>query len=358
MYLNNHEYNLQDFLQSINFIPPQGFQVAYFITPHDIGQLPQNSGYEVIPTPEDESQTYTMTPPITKIDQAETPADYSSFDIPELGRRIPTPNILPEITEPEDLKSPFVKVLSESSIYGTDIQLKEDWMMFPKNTIFHCITKKLNEGLPKDNLLMRAAGWNPDIDEFEGKFNYSIKNSNLDKIITRYYCNNLLSPEEIVKKLLSDKYYGKKFANRESDLLKYVKNATLDLSYDIKDCIDYIKEYSTVDAKRKYPGFIVDISLRKMGKEYENYGATKWYHEGFKDTQPIKESTMTDEGWSEELTYSVLKRKIYKMLEIGFEISEIQQSLLIDYDLDINNPEDSDVLDMIDDIIDEYIANE
>ena len=147
MFLTNPNLNIEDFLRATNFICPQGFSVAYFITPQQIN-VPEGAGYVEQKTakPDDESITYTRTQPIQKQDSASSPAEYSSWQIPEMGRRQPTPNILPDITEPEDLDSPFVKVLSESKQYGTDIILLENYGPFPKNTLFHCVPNKLDEG--------------------------------------------------------------------------------------------------------------------------------------------------------------------------------------------------------------------
>jgi hypothetical protein len=93
--------------------------------------------------PEDESITYARQEPVQKQDAAQTPADYSVFDPGALKRRQPTPNVLPQVTEPEDLDSPFVKILSESKTYGTEVKLIEDYKMFPKGSVFHCINKRI-----------------------------------------------------------------------------------------------------------------------------------------------------------------------------------------------------------------------
>jgi hypothetical protein len=147
MFLTQKTYDLNNFLSALNFIAPKGMSVAYFITPKEGVLLPDNSGFEVqvLDTPEDESITYARQQPVQKQDQAITPADYSVFDPGKLGRRQPTPNILPPVTEPEQLESPFVQVLSESLALGTDIKLLENYMMFPKNTVFHCEINKLKE---------------------------------------------------------------------------------------------------------------------------------------------------------------------------------------------------------------------
>lgn len=151
MFLTSKDYNIEDFLQSLGFICPQGYNVAYFITPpgNEIA-LPQGAPFTVQQLkdmPPDESQVYMQNPPAQKIDQAVTPAEFSVWEPGELGRRQPTPNILPDITDPgeQELGSPFVKMLSESRTYGTDVQLTENFGPFPKNTLFHCVPNKLLE---------------------------------------------------------------------------------------------------------------------------------------------------------------------------------------------------------------------
>jgi len=145
MYLTNTEYGVEDFLKSLQFIAPPGTSVAYFISPRNMGQLPIQAGFQAKEKVPDNSIVYVHQPPAQKQDQATTPAEYSVFDPPEMGRRQPTPNILPDVTEPEDLDCPFIQVLSESKMYGTDIKLIEDYNMFPKNTLFHCVPNKIKE---------------------------------------------------------------------------------------------------------------------------------------------------------------------------------------------------------------------
>lgn len=142
MFLTNRELGISQFLKALNFIPPQGKTVAYFISPGKI-ELPDNSGYSEIELPEDESITYIKDKPILKIDQAQSPDEYSHWEPDKLGRRIPTPNILPEFTDTSELKSPFMKVINESIDGTCDLRLMENYGPFLKNTIFHC--KKLKE---------------------------------------------------------------------------------------------------------------------------------------------------------------------------------------------------------------------
>ena len=147
MFLTDKDYTIEDFLKSLNFIAPPGTSVAYFITPHDIGDLPAQAGFQpqLLDIPPDESQVYVQTPPVQKQDQAVTPAEYSIWEPSELNRRQPTPNLLPGITEPDELPCPFIQTLSESKTLGSDLKLLEDFYMFPKHTLFHVKYKKLIE---------------------------------------------------------------------------------------------------------------------------------------------------------------------------------------------------------------------
>lgn len=137
MFLTNRELGIQQFLKAINFIPPKGTTVAYFISPQSINVTPE-TGFTKEDTPDDESITYYKTEPVLKLDQATSPGDYSQWQPEELARRQPTPNILPTITEPDDLPSPFVKVINESEDKTYDLKLLEDFGPFLRNTIFHC----------------------------------------------------------------------------------------------------------------------------------------------------------------------------------------------------------------------------
>jgi hypothetical protein len=147
MFLNNNEYTLQDFMQALSFIPPKGTTVAYFISPKAIN-VPEGSGFapqELKDIPPDESQTYQRIQPVQKIDQAATPGEYSVIETSPLGRRQPTPSVLPDVVEPDDLDSPFVKVLSESKMFGNDLLLLENYGPFLKNSIFHCTKSRISD---------------------------------------------------------------------------------------------------------------------------------------------------------------------------------------------------------------------
>jgi hypothetical protein len=149
MYLKNIEYGLEEFLSSLNFIAPPGTTVAYFVTPPEGVVLPEGSPFESneesANLPPDESITYMrVSKPFDKIDQARSPEEYFDHEVPTLGRRPPEPEqeVMPSY-EVGSLRSPYVQVLSESFLYGTDIKLLERYKMFPKNTLFHCVRKKV-----------------------------------------------------------------------------------------------------------------------------------------------------------------------------------------------------------------------
>jgi hypothetical protein len=140
MFLVDRELGPEQFLKALNFIPPNGTTIAYFISPKEI-PVPEGSGYQKKESPEDESIAYFQTKPELKQDAATTPGEYSQWTPEELKRRQPTPNILPTVTEPEDLESPFIKIINESEDGVYDLRLIENYGPFLKNTIFH--TKRL-----------------------------------------------------------------------------------------------------------------------------------------------------------------------------------------------------------------------
>jgi hypothetical protein len=138
MFLTNRELGPEQFLQALNFIPPKGTTIAYFISPRKL-DVPSETGFiqQKIEKPEDESIVYYKTEPIMKVDQAVSPGEYSEWEPEELKRRTPTPNILPPVTDPESLESPFVKIINESEDKTYDLKLLENYGPFLRNTIFH-----------------------------------------------------------------------------------------------------------------------------------------------------------------------------------------------------------------------------
>jgi hypothetical protein len=258
VFLTNKTYNLENFLQALSFIPPKGTTVAYFITPQGM-EVPQGSGFapanEIAPKPEDESITYVRTEPIQKQDQATTPAEYSVFDTPTLGRRQPTPNILPPVTEPDDLESPFVKVLSESKMYGTDIKLLEDYKCFQKGTVFHCIPGKLQEmeWAKPPGISDRMFLGSPDIKGFKYGQRWShdeFPAPNHDKILKDAWAlyKEGFDEDEIVDEMLQQDYYRKNFKDKEKlgtekELRDYVKDW-------VRTKADHVKWLADDDEKR------------------------------------------------------------------------------------------------------------
>jgi len=137
MFIVQRELGPEQFLKALNFIPPKGTTITYFISPKGIN-IPEGSGFSTADKPEDETITYSRTEPVMKIDQSASPGEYSKWSPEELKRKQPTPNILPTITEPEDLESPFIKIINECEDKTYDLKLLEDYGPFLKNTIFHC----------------------------------------------------------------------------------------------------------------------------------------------------------------------------------------------------------------------------
>jgi hypothetical protein len=238
MFLTQKIYDLNNFLSALNFIAPRGTEVSYFITPRDEINLPENSGFQVqkvLDIPEDESITYVKQMPSQKQDQAITPTEYSVFDPGKLGRRIPTPNLLPPVTEPENLESPFIQTLSECKTFGTDLKLLEDYMMFPKNTIFHCIPSKLKEMEWRKNpgfIDSMMNDFHPATvkdheigDRWRGSFPAGVMEFKIQMDAWNLYKEGY-TEEEIVDLMLQQKWYQKQmkrksFGTRE-DLLAFV----------------------------------------------------------------------------------------------------------------------------------------
>lgn len=139
MYNQNTTLDLESFLKAIGFVPPEGFQVDYFIVPRgESFMVPKGApvaeqGYE-----DDSSITYQMTQPILKHDMAPTPPEYQIWEVPEIGRRQPTITQLPRVTEPEDLESPFVKIQESVREDRLEFSLRKSLFPFPKGTFFSC----------------------------------------------------------------------------------------------------------------------------------------------------------------------------------------------------------------------------
>jgi hypothetical protein len=260
MFLTQKVYDIENFLQALSFIAPQGTSVAYFITPKGGIKLPNESGFQqqLLDTPEDESITYIRQSPVQKQDQAITPPDYSVFDPGKLGRKQPTPNILPPVTEPDQLNSPFVQVLSENRIYGSDIKLLEDYMMFPKGSVFHCVQAKLLEDKinPKEEIFNniykkslnemtneRKAGKQVSDKQVSGKqmLDRIIENKIENKISPSTFIEAKIqrdtfkllkegfSPEQIVEQMLDQKWYQKQLQKKSFGTVQKLQEYITDL---------------------------------------------------------------------------------------------------------------------------------
>jgi hypothetical protein len=145
MFTVKPQYSVEDFLKAIGFITPPGTTVEYFITPPGTNvAVPAGSGFQQVvnDVPQDESITYQRTEPVLKRDEAITPADYSIWQTQPLGKRGPAKPHLPPVTQPDDLKSPFVKIMNESRESYIDFLLTEEVKMFPKNTLVHAVFTK------------------------------------------------------------------------------------------------------------------------------------------------------------------------------------------------------------------------
>lgn len=130
------ELPLDSFLKAVQFIPPAGKTIEYFISPEEIDDTP---GFEAEQTAQpSDSIVYTRKDPGRKIDQQSTPADYADTSVPKVENSGPKATVLPRSTPISNLKCPFVEILSDDNL-GTDLLLKESFGPFYKNTIFHCL---------------------------------------------------------------------------------------------------------------------------------------------------------------------------------------------------------------------------
>lgn len=136
MFITAKDLNLEDFLQAVQFIPPKGMAVDYFVSPSKIDE-PTPGYIEEDHTPSD-SIVYSRKDPAKKIAQQDTPVDYTDASAPKIENTGPKAPVIPKETPISSLKCPFIDVLSNDNL-GTDLLLKEDVGPFKKHTIFHCI---------------------------------------------------------------------------------------------------------------------------------------------------------------------------------------------------------------------------
>lgn len=158
MFLIDTENDIADFLEAVNFLPPEGFTVDYFVVPQNEMQVPANTGFELL-SEDDLSQTYCRVEPINKIDQADSPIEYSDWSVPHIGVKGAKKMPLPRSVDPSELRCPFVKELSESNSTYKDLLLNKRYGPFPKGTVFHCVRKSslLKEAYSSKNLSKKDA---------------------------------------------------------------------------------------------------------------------------------------------------------------------------------------------------------
>jgi hypothetical protein len=147
MFNQKPQLDIADFLEAVGFVSPPNFKVDYFVVPRgDQLNLPENSGFSTRQDlPEDETITYHQTPPVEKHDIAEDPAEYSIWEAGPLGKRLATPHPLPKVTDPSELKSPFVQMIHEARASSITFRLKEDVYPFKRGTLFHCVPNRIKE---------------------------------------------------------------------------------------------------------------------------------------------------------------------------------------------------------------------
>ena len=138
MYIQKPDYDISDFLEAIGFITPPGYDIRYFILPKNGSfNVPPNSGFTKTESiPEDESIIYRRTPPTLKKDFAQDPIEYSIWEPGELGRTQPSNPILPKVTDPSELESPFLKIHESLDKENIEFSLKENIEPFPSGTLF------------------------------------------------------------------------------------------------------------------------------------------------------------------------------------------------------------------------------
>jgi hypothetical protein len=148
MFNQKDTLDIEDFLEAIGFVAPPGYDVNYFVVPRGQEKIfTQTPGFTKGESlPEDETITYHQTPPDQKHDTAESPSEYSIWEARPLGRRLSAPHPLPRVTDPSELKSPFVKMINESTKKKISFRLTEDVYPFRSGTLFFCSKKRLKEG--------------------------------------------------------------------------------------------------------------------------------------------------------------------------------------------------------------------
>jgi hypothetical protein len=209
------EYDVSDFLKAVNFITPPNTKLSYFIIPYAAGvqgfELPAGAPFSrEADVPEDESIVYRRTEPIMKQDIAESPAEYSFWNPDKLGRKQPTTRPLPSVTQPGEMGSPFVKILSENRVAPEDVVLRETWECFPKGTIFHFKERRVREASLKEPSFFKKMLFTPAPPVNDDSLNTIGLSPEVDSFIDESLAEGL-RPREIARKILGNKYYAKHF---------------------------------------------------------------------------------------------------------------------------------------------------
>ena len=158
MFLTTRQQNIKDFLNACNFIAPEGYTLEYFVTPvlsdkngnKITYQPPANSGYESTPS-NIINMSVEIVPGVTDT-IAYTKKDLDathSFSAQNINLN-EIPNEMPktqgqQLEMPDALKgqggiiqSP-VKLDRRVNNNEQDLQLQEDFLGFPKHTLFHFV---------------------------------------------------------------------------------------------------------------------------------------------------------------------------------------------------------------------------
>jgi hypothetical protein len=156
MYQASEPLSIEEFMQATSFLPPKGHEaIEYFIVPIQSGfELPEGTGFELENGIDPKADPSTIAPsqvivyskkkPIEKISQERSKPEYVEKPKP-LTRTPPIRQQVMPSTDTLSLGSPFVRKVSESTpkykilesmTNGHTIILEEDFMCFPKNTIF------------------------------------------------------------------------------------------------------------------------------------------------------------------------------------------------------------------------------
>ncbi|MCF0126208.1 MAG: hypothetical protein HUJ68_10740 [Clostridia bacterium] len=141
MYISVQEPNEEDFLKAINFIPPKGMIIQYFISPEDIGNIIPGFTKEqetVEPSNPAEVVVYNRKDPATLIAQADTPIDYSINTAQPLVNSGAKEPVAQTSVDTSSLKCPFITPVVATD-ETQDIILSESYGPFKKNTLFHCV---------------------------------------------------------------------------------------------------------------------------------------------------------------------------------------------------------------------------